>query len=86
MRSNCVPDGAIVDNKFQDKSVEYIYEILLKTKKYEKYDLMINDILQPGSGNQEKKEDGKPEIEKEVTTQLSEEEIDEIESFWRDKM
>ena len=68
-----LPDGAIVDNKFQDKSVEYIYEILLKTKKYEKYDLMINDILQSGSGNQEKKEDGKPEIEKEVTTQLSEE-------------
>ena len=81
-----LPDGAIIDNKFQDKSVEYIYEILLKTKKYKKYDLMINDILQPGSGNQEKEEEGKSEIEKETTTQLSEEEIDEIESFWRDKM
>ena len=81
-----LPDGAIVDNKFQDKSVEYIYEILLKTKKYEKYDLMINDILQPSSGNQEKKEEGKSETEREMTTQLSEEEIDEIESFWRDKM
>lgn len=81
-----LPDGAIIDNKFQDKSVEYIYEILLKTKKYKKYDLMINDILQPGSGNQEKEEEGKSEIEKETTIQLSEEEIDEIESFWRDKM
>lgn len=81
-----LPDGAIINNKFQDKSVEYIYEILLKTKKYEKYDLMINDILHPGSGNQEKEEEGKSEIEKETTIQLSEEEIDEIESFWRDKM
>ena len=81
-----LPDGAIIDNKFQDKSVEYIYEILLKTKKYEKYDLMINDILHPGSGNQEKEEEGKSEIENETTIQLSEEEIDEIESFWRDKM
>ena len=81
-----LPDGAIIDNKFQDKSVEYIYEILLKTKKYEKYDLMINDILHPGSGNQEKEEEDKSEIENETTIQLSEEEIDEIESFWRDKM
>lgn len=81
-----LPDGAIIDNKFQDKSVEYIYEILLKTKKYEKFDLMINDILHPGSGNQEKEEEGKSEIENETTIQLSEEEIDEIESFWRDKM
>ena len=75
-----MPDGAIIDNKFQDKSVEYIYEILLKTKKYEKFDLMINDILQPSSGNQKKR---KKVIRdrKEMTKQLSEEEIDEIESF-----
>ena len=51
-----------------------------------KIDLMINDILQPSSGNQEKKEEGKSETEREMTKQLSEEEIDEIESFWRDKM
>ena len=76
----------IIDNKFQDKSVEYIYEILLKTKKYKKYDLIIDDILQPSSGNQEKKEEGKSETEREMSKQLSEEEIDEIESFWRDKM
>ena len=76
-----LPDGAIIDNKFQDKSVEYIYEILLKTKKYEKFDLMINDILQPSSGNQEKKEEGKSETEREMTKQLSEEEIDEISHF-----
>ena len=53
-----LPDGAIIDNKFQDKSVEYIYEILLKSKKY-KFDLMINDILQPTNDSEQNKGDTK---------------------------
>ena len=46
-----LPQGAIIDTRFQDKSVEYIYEALLKQKKYK---LVINDILQPGNQNKMK--------------------------------
>jgi len=75
-----LPEGAITDNRFQDKSVEYIYEALLKSKK--KYKLVISDILQPSNANShESKKDSNDAI-----APLSQEEIDEIESFWKDKM
>ena len=75
-----LPEGAITDNRFQDKSVEYIYEALLKSKK--KYKLVISDILQPSNVNsEESKKDSN-----DVIVPLSQEEIDEIESFWKDKM
>ena len=72
-----LPQGAITDNRFQDASVEYIYEALLKSKK--KYKLVINDILQSQAlenSDEEPKSSGL----------MSQEEADEIESFWRDKM
>ena len=72
-----LPRGAITDRRFQDKSVEYIYEVLLKSKK--KYKLVINDILQPGNS-----EDNEGDVN--LSDPLSQEEVDEIESFWKDKM
>ena len=72
-----LPRGAITDRRFQDKSVEYIYEALLKSKK--KYKLVINDILQPGNS-----EDNEGDVN--LSEPLSQEEVDEIESFWKDKM
>ena len=75
-----LPEGAIIDNRFQDKSVEYIYEALLKSKK--KYKLVITDILEPSNANSdESKKDSN-----DVMEPLSQEETDEIESFWKDKM
>ena len=32
-----LPDGAVIDNKYRDKSVEFIYESLLKNNNYKKY-------------------------------------------------
>lgn len=72
-----LPQGAITDTRFQDKSVEYIYEALLKSEK--KYKLVINDILQPGNLEQN-------EGDTNLSEPLSQEETDEIESFWKDKM
>ena len=72
-----LPQGAITDTRFQDKSVEYIYEALLKSEK--KYKLVINDILQPGNSEQNKGDTN-------LSEPLSQEETDEIESFWKDKM
>ena len=75
-----LPEGAITDNRFQDKSVEYIYEALLKSKK--KYKLVITDILESSNlNNDESKKDSD-----DVMEPLSQEETDEIESFWKDKM
>ena len=75
-----LPEGAITDNRFQDKSVEYIYEALLKSKK--KYNLVISDILQPSNPNSDESNNDS----KDVMEPLSQEETDEIESFWKDKM
>ena len=72
-----LPQGAITDTRFQDKSVEYIYEALLKSKK--KYKLVINDILQPGNSEYNEEDTN-------LSEPLSQEEADEIESFWKDKM
>ena len=82
-----LPEGAITDNRFQDKSVEYIYEALLKSKK--KYNLVISDILQPSNANSDETNANSDESKKDsndVIAPLSQEEIDEIESFWKDKM
>ena len=75
-----LPEGAITDSRFQDKSVEYIYEALLKSKK--KYNLVISDILQPSNSNSDESNNDS----KDVMEPLSQEETDEIESFWKDKM
>ena len=86
-----LPKGAIIDNAYRDKSVEYIYEALLKDDKYKakKYKLSISDIaisINSGAG------DEKPKAEQEekngigIGNQLSEEEQEEIASYWKDKL
>ena len=82
-----LPKGAIVDNRFQDKSVEYIYEALLKSGGYKGYKLPIADILIPSeidNGDGEGKSSKTKDIN--ISKSLSGEEIDEIEAFWKDKM
>ena len=82
-----LPKGAIVDNRFQDKSVEYIYEALLKSNDYKGYKLPIADILIPsGIENDDSKDESKFNKNSGIKKSLSEEEIDEIEAFWKDKM
>ena len=72
--SFALPEGAIIDHAYQDKSVEFIYECLLKNNKYKqkKYQLKIADV------------GDNPESSKESI--LSESEKLEIESYWRDKI
>ncbi len=72
--SFALPEGAIIDHAYQDKSVEFIYECLLKNNKYKqkKYQLKIADV------------GDNPESNKESI--LSETEKLEIESYWRDKI
>ncbi len=72
--SFALPEGAIIDHAYQDKSVEFIYECLLKNNKYKqkKYQLKIADV------------GDNPESIKESI--LSEAEKLEIESYWRDKI
>ena len=72
--SFALPEGAIIDHAYQDKSVEYIYECLLKNNKYKqkKYQLKIADV------------GDNPENSNESI--LSEAEKLEIESYWRDKI
>ena len=82
-----LPKGAIVDNRFQDKSVEYIYEALLKSNDYKGYKLTIADILIPsGIENDDGNDESKLNKNSGIKKSLSEEEIDEIEAFWKDKM
>ena len=74
-----LPDGAIINSSYKDKSVEHIYEDLLKNNKFKKIEFKaaFADIL-----DAVKKEDG-AEAE---DSKLSEAEAEEIESFWRDKL
>lgn len=74
-----LPEGAVFNKKYRDKSVEYIYENLLKDDKYKKFKLKtwFLDIL-----DQKKKEDEKDK----EGNRLTEDEIKEVESFWRDKL
>jgi predicted metal-dependent peptidase len=75
-----LPKGAIVDDAYRDKSVEYIYEALLKDNKYKgkKYKLSISDI-QLTNEEQEKNGIGNGHG-------LTEEEQEEVASYWKDKM
>ena len=68
-----LPKGAIVDPSYSDKSVEYIYESLLKNNKYKSkiYQLTISDLKNLNSKD---------------SNALSGEEQQDIESYWRDKM
>jgi len=72
-----LPKGAIINHSYKDKSVEYIYEALLKNNKYKKYSLSISDLgshrIEEGDGNGS---EGK----------LSEDELQEITSYWKDKI
>lgn len=72
--SFALPKGAIIDHQYSDKSVEFIYECLLKDNKYKqkKYQLEIADVGNSSEGSQ--------------STNLSEVEQQEIESYWRDKI
>ena len=66
-----LPEGAIIDNSYRDKSVEYVYEALLKNNKYKKYNLSISDITS---------------YDKSAEDKFSEEEQLEIASYWKDKI
>lgn len=67
-----LPNGAIIEPEYADKSVEHIYEVLLKNNKYKQYQLLISDVGEQAEG-----------MEGMV---LNEEEQQEIESYWRDKI
>ncbi len=73
-----LPRGAIVNKKYKDKSVESIYEDLLKNDKYKKikFSTKLLDILDQKSAQElDSNSEAISEVEKE-----------EIESFWRDKL
>tara|TARA_B100000767_G_scaffold274775_1_gene308895 strand:- start:1697 stop:2845 length:1149 start_codon:yes stop_codon:yes gene_type:complete len=67
-----LPNGAIIEPEYADKSVEHIYEVLLKNNKYKQYQLLISDV-----GEQAEDMEGMG---------LNAEEQQEIESYWRDKI
>ena len=74
-----LPQGAIIEKKYKDKSVEHIYEDLLKNNKYKKiiFKSSMIDILDKQQEGGDKDASGK---------KLTEAEIEEVESFWRDKL
>ncbi len=69
-----LPKGAIIDKQYSDKSVEYIYECLLKNNNYKnkQYQLGISDLKNSSEDSQ--------------ANQLTEVDRLEIESYWRDKI
>lgn len=67
-----LPNGAIIEPEYADKSVEHIYEVLLKNNKYKQYQLLISDVGEQAEGME--------------GMGLNEEEQQEIESYWRDKI
>ena len=69
-----LPKGAIKNNSYKGKSVEYIYEALLKNNKYKKYNLSISDIVTSENSDNS------------IGHQFSEEEQQEIASYWKDKI
>lgn len=69
-----LPKGAIINNSYKGKSVEYIYESLLKNNKYKKYNLSISDIVTSENSDNS------------IGHQFSEEEQQEIASYWKDKI
>ena len=74
-----LPQGAIIEKKYKDKSVEHIYEDLLKNNKYKKiiFKSSMIDILDKQQEGGDQDASGK---------KLTEAEIEEVESFWRDKL
>ncbi len=76
-----LPKGAIEDRTYKGKSVEYIYEALLKNNKYKKYNLSISDIAISSDMDSS---DGSSDNS--VGHELSEEEQQEIASYWKDKI
>ena len=74
-----LPQGAIIEKKYKDKSVEHIYEDLLKNNKYKKiiFKSSMIDILDEQQEGVDQDASGK---------KLTEAEIEEVESFWRDKL
>lgn len=67
-----LPNGAIIEPEYADKSVEHIYEVLLKNNKYKQYQLLISDVGEQAEGME--------------GMGLNAEEQQEIESYWRDKI
>ena len=90
-----LPKGAVIDHAYRDKSVEYIYEALLKDDKYKakKYELSLSDIAisinsgdDGGDGGEKTKEEQEAENGIGIGNELSEEEQEEIASYWKDKL
>jgi len=86
-----LPKGAIIDNAYRDKSVEYIYEALLKDDKYKakKYKLSLSDIaisINSGAGDEKTKAEQEEKNGIDIGNELSEEEQEEIASYWKDKL
>jgi len=74
-----LPQGAIIEKKYKDKSVEHIYEDLLKNNKYKKiiFKSSMIDILDKQKEGEDHDAPG---------NKLTEAEIEEVESYWRDKL
>ena len=70
-----LPKDAIIDNKYQDKSVEYIYEKLLKDESFKRYKLAMPDIATQIEG-----ECSNAVVDVEIAN------VDEIEGYWKDKL
>ena len=86
-----LPKGAVIDNAYGDKSVEYIYEALLKDDKYKakKYKLSLSDIaisINSRAGDEKTKQDHEEKNGSGIGNELSEEEQEEIASYWKDKL
>ena len=86
-----LPKGAVIDHAYRDKSVEYIYEALLKGDKYKakKYELSLADIavsINSGAGDEKTKEEQEDSNGIGIGDELSEEEQEEIASYWKDKL
>ncbi len=53
-----LPKGAITDKTYRDKSVEFIYESLLKNNKYKKHKSYIQDLKDGGTNDNSSQADG----------------------------
>ena len=53
-----IPKGAIIDKTYRDKSVEFIYESLLKNNKYKKHKSYIQDLKDSGTNDNSSQADG----------------------------
>ncbi len=69
-----LPKGAIIDKTYSDKSVEFVYESLLKNNKYKKHKSYIQDLKDGVL------KDGK------INDNSSQADGLEIESYWKDKI